>query len=49
MRSRKRVGRLIIVVGILVLMAIIMPTGFWWFVLGIVLIVIGIRVCLAAR
>ncbi len=35
-------GRITIVAGLLVLLSQILPVGFWWFVLGIALISVGI-------
>ncbi|MDR1131073.1 MAG: hypothetical protein LBL15_01485 [Oscillospiraceae bacterium] len=43
-RPRWRAGCLVALLGILVLLALILPTSFWWFALGISLIYIGICV-----
>lgn len=32
---------LLIVLGVLILFALLLPAGFWWFILGIALIVSG--------
>ena len=36
------VGLVMLLVGIIIIMALILPTGFWWFILGAVLIALGI-------
>lgn len=36
------IGRLCIIAGTLILLAMILPEQFWWFVLGISLISLGI-------
>ncbi|MEG0777637.1 MAG: hypothetical protein RR147_00730 [Oscillospiraceae bacterium] len=36
-----RIGCFTVILGIFVLLALILPPGFWWFVLGAVLIWIG--------
>ena len=38
----RNIGTIIIFLGIFVLLALILPTSFWWFVLGAVLIAVGI-------
>lgn len=35
-------GCLAIIAGIVIMLSLIMPTGFWWFILAIALIVFGI-------
>lgn len=35
-------GWLVILAGIVILLALILPAGFWWFVLGAALIIAGI-------
>lgn len=37
----RRLGCLTVLVGIFVLLALVLPPGFWWFVLGVVLIYVG--------
>ncbi|NLW66089.1 MAG: hypothetical protein GXY26_07620 [Clostridiales bacterium] len=45
-RSRyKNIGCFIIVLGVFVLLALVLPPTFWWFILGSVLICVGIWVC----
>lgn len=43
--SCKNVGCLIIILGIFVLLALILPPTFWWFVLGASLICVGFWLC----
>ena len=43
----RNLGCLIILLGVFVLLALILPPTFWWFFLGAVLIVTGIWVCRA--
>lgn len=40
-------GFLLIVFGVIIVLAMVLPPGFWWFVLGVVLISIGF--CCANR
>ena len=40
-KNRKRIGCLVVLLGILVFLALIMPPGFWWVVLGGVLVCTG--------
>ncbi len=42
--NHRRIGCLIILLGIGVFLALIMPPGFWWFALGVGLICVGICV-----
>lgn len=35
-------GLVLIAVGILIILGILLPTGFWWFVLAGILIAIGV-------
>jgi hypothetical protein len=35
-------GCLAVALGVIILLAMILPAGFWWFVLGVGLIVFGI-------
>lgn len=39
--SRRRIGCLVVLLGILVFLALIMPPGFWWVVLGGALVCTG--------
>lgn len=36
------VGVILITLGIIILLALVLPSGFWWFVLGMALIALGI-------
>ena len=38
------VGCLVVLAGVLILMSLVLPSGFWWFVLAIILIGIGIGI-----
>lgn len=40
----KNLGCLIILLGVFVLLALILPSTFWWFILGAVLICAGVWV-----
>jgi len=52
MRGRNSLGRiagaLLIAAGILLIFALILPAGFWWFMLGLGLIALGIY-CIRRR
>ncbi len=39
-----RIGCLTVIVGIIVFLALILPTEFWWFLLGFGLIYAGVRI-----
>lgn len=41
-RIRCLLGIFCIVVGILIILSMILPAGFWWFALGVALIAAGI-------
>ena len=41
------IGFLMIVVGVLIILAMMLPAGFWWFIFGAALIVCGF--CCANR
>lgn len=41
-RKKDGIGKLLIIAGTLILLAMILPGQFWWFVLGITLISLGI-------
>ncbi len=43
-RHTKTVGRILALSGVMVILSLVLPTSFWWFVLGIVLICTGITV-----
>lgn len=44
-RSNRRnngIGLIAILAGVVILMAMILPAGFWWFILAVLLIAVGI-------
>lgn len=43
-RHPNRIGFIISCVGVLIILALILPSAFWWFTLGTALILIGIFV-----
>lgn len=51
MRGRKRPGgigplsTLLIIFGILIILALVLPSGFWWLMLGVVMILLGLQLC----
>lgn len=36
------IGRIMVILGVLIILSFILPSGFWWFALGVGLIVLGI-------
>lgn len=40
-RTRWSIGRIVTWLGVFVLLALILPTSFWWFMLGAVMIYVG--------
>lgn len=36
---------LLIVLGVLIILALVLPSGFWWLLLGVVMIVLGLQLC----
>jgi uncharacterized membrane protein HdeD (DUF308 family) len=42
--SKQKIGCLVALFGVFVLLALILPSSFWWFVLGAFLIYVGICV-----
>lgn len=44
-KHKKQIGRIVIGLGLLIILALILPGGFWWFTLGAALIALGIRIC----
>ncbi|MBS7402870.1 MAG: hypothetical protein ACI3UZ_06305 [Oscillospiraceae bacterium] len=36
-----KIGCLTVLLGIFLLLALVLPPGFWWFVLGVLLIFVG--------
>ncbi|MEE0205203.1 MAG: hypothetical protein UEE32_07645 [Oscillospiraceae bacterium] len=39
---RKGIGLIAITAGVVILLAMILPVGFWWFMLAVLLISVGI-------
>lgn len=36
---------LLIVFGVMIILALVLPSGFWWLMLGVVLILLGLQLC----
>lgn len=36
---------LLIIFGIMIILALVLPSGFWWLMLGVVLILLGLQLC----
>ena len=36
---------LLIIFGILIILALVLPPGFWWLMLGVVFVVLGLQLC----
>lgn len=43
-KPKGRIGCLVALLGVFVLLALILPSTFWWFVLGAILIYVGFYV-----
>lgn len=43
-RHSKAIGRVVVCCGIMVILSLVLPTSFWWFILGLVLICIGVTI-----
>lgn len=43
-KPRYRIGCLVAILGVFVLLALILPTSFWWFIFGALLIYLGLCV-----
>lgn len=43
-RQRNIFGWLAITAGIIILLSMILPSGFWWFMLGVCLIAVGLTI-----
>ena len=48
-RSKQPWGLILVTAGIIVLMSLILPEGFWWFMLGVALITCGVYICRCRR
>lgn len=46
MRSKrplpKQVGRVLVTAGVLIVSYLVLPSGFWWFLVGVAMIVAGV-------
>lgn len=40
---------LLIVFGVMIILALVLPSGFWWLMLGVVLILLGLQLCRRMR
>lgn len=40
---------LLIIFGVLIILALVLPQGFWWLMLGVVLILLGLQLCRRMR
>lgn len=38
-------GKLVIFAGVMIILALVLPSGAWWFIGGIALIIIGVKCC----
>lgn len=36
---------LLIVLGVMIILTLVLPSGFWWLMLGVVLILLGLQLC----
>ncbi len=43
-RRNRMIGGILATAGVMVVLSLVLPTSFWWFVLGIFLICIGVSV-----
>lgn len=43
-RGRGLPGMVIAGVGAMIILSMLLPAGFWWFALGVALIVVGLRI-----
>lgn len=44
-KHTNRLGLLLLSAGVLVILALVLPSTFWWFALGLVLIAAGVCIC----
>jgi hypothetical protein len=49
MRCWKTVGTIFAATGLLIILGLVMPSKFWWFALGVVLIVCGVTLMTKRR
>lgn len=38
----KQVGRVLVIAGVLIVSYLVLPSGFWWFLVGVGMIVAGV-------
>lgn len=38
------VSTVLIIFGIMIILALVLPSGFWWLMLGVVLILLGLQI-----
>ena len=38
----KQVGRVLVIAGVLIVSYLVLPSGFWWFLIGVAMIVAGV-------
>ncbi len=43
-RHSKTIGRILACAGVMVILSLVLPTSFWWFILGVFLICVGITI-----
>ncbi len=43
-RRNKTIGWIIAAAGVMVILSLVLPTSFWWFILGVFLICVGISI-----
>lgn len=43
-RKNRTIGGIIACAGVIVVLSLVLPTSFWWFVLGIFLICVGVTI-----
>lgn len=43
-RHSKTIGRIVMCCGVMVILSLVLPTSFWWFVLGMFLICVGVTI-----
>ena len=41
----KQVGRVLVISGVLIVSYLVLPSGFWWFLIGVAMIVAGVCWC----
>lgn len=41
----KQVGRVLVICGVVIVSYLVLPSGFWWFLVGVAMIVAGVCWC----